>query len=80
MGVSSAQSSTDIRNANATKAKPAGGSREERARLQIEGPVAQRLEQGTHNPLVGGSNPSGPTNFPDSGISVNHCICLIYNE
>ena len=25
------------------------------------GPVAQRLEQGTHNPLVGGSNPSGPT-------------------
>ena len=27
----------------------------------VEGPVAQRLEQGTHNPLVGGSNPSGPT-------------------
>ncbi len=25
------------------------------------GPVAQRLEQGTHNPLAGGSNPSGPT-------------------
>ncbi len=25
------------------------------------GPVAQRLEQGTHNPLVLGSNPSGPT-------------------
>ena len=25
------------------------------------GPVAQWLEQGTHNPLVGGSNPSGPT-------------------
>ena len=24
------------------------------------GPVAQRLEQGTHNPLVLGSNPSGP--------------------
>ena len=24
------------------------------------GPVAQRLEQGTHNPLGGGSNPSGP--------------------
>ena len=30
---------------------------------EIEGPVAQRLEQGTHNPLVGGSNPSGPTTF-----------------
>jgi hypothetical protein len=28
------------------------------------GPLAQRLEQGTHNPLVGGSNPSGPTNQP----------------
>jgi hypothetical protein len=28
---------------------------------QVAGPVAQRLEQGTHNPLVGGSNPSGPT-------------------
>jgi hypothetical protein len=27
------------------------------------GPVAQRLEQGTHNPLVAGSNPAGPTTF-----------------
>ena len=25
------------------------------------GPVAQRLEQRTHNPLVVGSNPTGPT-------------------
>ena len=25
------------------------------------GPVAQRLEQWTHNPLVAGSNPAGPT-------------------
>src|ERR1700736_2085880 len=24
------------------------------------GPIAQRLEQGTHNPLVAGSNPAGP--------------------
>ena len=24
-------------------------------------PVAQRLEQGTHNPLVAGSNPTGST-------------------
>jgi hypothetical protein len=31
------------------------------------GPVAQRLEQGTHNPLVGGSNPSGPTIFDQDG-------------
>src|SRR5690606_1497778 len=28
------------------------------------GPIAQRLEQGTHNPLVPGSNPGGPTIFP----------------
>jgi hypothetical protein len=27
----------------------------------ILGPIAQRLEQRTHNPLVLGSNPSGPT-------------------
>jgi hypothetical protein len=27
----------------------------------IEGPLAQRLVQRTHNPLVDGSNPSGPT-------------------
>src|SRR5216683_2897846 len=36
------------------------------------GPVAQRLEQRTHNPLVLGSNPSGPTNeflSPDFAIS-----------
>ena len=26
-----------------------------------KGPVAQWLEQGTHNPLVAGSNPAGPT-------------------
>ena len=25
--------------------------------------VAQRLEQGTHNPLVVGSNPTAPTNL-----------------
>src|SRR5215813_4435217 len=28
-----------------------------------KGLVAQRLEQRTHNPLVPGSNPGGPTNF-----------------
>ncbi len=27
------------------------------------GPVAQRLEQRTHNPLVPGSNPGGPTSI-----------------
>ena len=27
------------------------------------GSIAQRLEQGTHNPLVPGSNPGGPTGF-----------------
>jgi hypothetical protein len=29
--------------------------------IEGDGPVAQRLEQGTHNPLVQGSNPCGPT-------------------
>src|SRR5262249_52403485 len=28
------------------------------------GPIAQWLEQGTHNPLVLGSSPGGPTSFP----------------
>jgi hypothetical protein len=28
--------------------------------IQRKGPIAQRLEQGTHNPLVVGSNPTGP--------------------
>ena len=30
-------------------------------RSALQGPVAQRLEQGTHNPLAAGSNPAGPT-------------------
>ena len=29
----------------------------------IKGLLAQRLEQRTHNPLVVGSNPTGPTSF-----------------
>ncbi len=33
------------------------------------GPVAQWLEQSTHNRLVGGSNPSGPT--PKSRLVLN---------
>ena len=31
--------------------------------VRLCGPVAQRLEQATHNRLVPGSNPGGPTNF-----------------
>ena len=34
------------------------------------GPVAQRLEQWTHNPLVQGSNPCGPTNQLSSNQSL----------
>lgn len=30
--------------------------------VRPQGPIAQRLEQRTHNPLVPGSNPGGPTN------------------
>ncbi len=40
--------------------------------LSIQGPVAQRLEQGTHNPLVVGSNPTGPT-FPQSRRTPTSC-------
>lgn len=32
---------------------------------QLIGPIAQRLEQSTHNALVPGSNPGGPTNTDD---------------
>ena len=49
-----------------------------------EGPVAQRLEQSTHNALVGGSNPSGPTNelrimelTMRTGWSVRLCVVPI---
>ena len=34
------------------------------------GPVAQRSEQRTHNPLVLGSNPSGPTSFYSISVSL----------
>ena len=38
------------------------------------GSIAQRLEQGTHNPLVPGSNPGGPTSFHfnSSGLAEIH--------
>ena len=36
------------------------------------GPVAQRLAQETHNPLVAGSNPAGPT-----GVAVNTTVAKI---
>jgi hypothetical protein len=44
------------------------------------GPVAQRLEQRTHNPLVPGSNPGGPTNkifksvFSSQLVSRSECF------
>ena len=36
-------------------------SRSELSCRPENGPLAQRLEQGTHNPLVVGSNPTRPT-------------------
>ena len=36
----------------------------------LSGPVAQRLEQGTHNPLVPGSNPGGPMKISDCGMRI----------
>ena len=40
------------------------------------GPVAQRLEQRTHNPLVPGSNPGGPTNT----LRVSYCLYQRYSS
>src|SRR6266850_7724737 len=34
----------------------------------LHGPIAQRLEQATHNRLVPGSNPGGPTTLMKPGI------------
>ena len=34
------------------------------------GPLAQRLEQRTHNPLVVGSNPTGPTRFQRRSVGL----------
>ena len=36
--------------------------------MHYRGPVAQRLEQATHNRLVGGSNPSGPIDPTGSNL------------
>jgi hypothetical protein len=37
--------------------------------LLVRGPIAQRLEQGTHNPLVVGSNPTGPKRVTKDGTT-----------
>ena len=47
----------------------------ESASVSSFGPVAQRLEQGTHNPLVVGSNPTGPTTLT-SLSSIGKVFCL----
>src|SRR6266849_266785 len=54
------------------------------AALSPNGPVAQRLEQRTHNPLVVGSNPTGPTTklrrYGHGGSTyrvVNRCLNLV---
>src|SRR5712664_3872556 len=47
--------------------------------LVMAGPVAQRLEQRTHNPLVLGSNPSGPTNkFLRPAFAISWFFRLVY--
>src|SRR5712664_3062890 len=52
------------------------------AALSPNGPVAQRLEQRTHNPLVVGSNPTGPTTSPRSNPEtwVTECTGYIGNN
>jgi hypothetical protein len=54
-----------VRAVCANPSSPQAQSVENRAtgdyiRFRCPGPIAQRLEQGTHNPLVPGSNPGGP--------------------
>lgn len=44
-------------------------------RAQPQGPVAQRLEPRTHNALVAGSNPAGPTRKPCFGIRIVVLLC-----
>ena len=34
----------------------------------LKGPMAQRLAQATHNRLVVGSNPTGPTAFEENSL------------
>jgi hypothetical protein len=54
--------------------------------LWPEGPLAQRLEQWTHNPLVPGSNPGGPTKpnpiatqavTPETGVVPHRSLDLL---
>ena len=48
--------------AGVRQSKAGGASSLLQIRCSTGGPVAQWLEQGTHNPLVRGSNPCRPTN------------------
>ena len=54
------------------------GSLEDLAPFRDNGPVAQWLAQATHNRLVAGSNPAGPTfphqSGPDSNISKQNSV------
>ena len=48
---------------------------------RLSGPIAQRLEQGTHNPLVPGSNPGGPSLRTDIEVTMeNGRTRVIRNE
>ncbi len=52
---------TTLRRRRHSTARPPWQARSARADTPLAGPIAQRLEQRTHNPLVHGSNPCGPT-------------------
>ena len=52
-----------------TSADASLGSSRPAPLFSARGPVAQRLEQSTHNRLVVGSNPTGPTSIPCKQIS-----------
>ncbi len=48
--------------------------------IQNSGPVAQRLEQWTHNPLVVGSNPTGPSQNGDLTIAIEGCLFAAFRK
>src|SRR5438034_2760472 len=52
------------RNSSSPASLASGQGRRRVFRMPCGGPIAQRSEQATHNRLVGGSNPSGPTVSP----------------
>ena len=48
--------------------------------VSCSGPIAQWSEQGTHNPLVAGSSPAGPTNPPSPARHSQQGDAIIHSD